>query len=175
MSRRASRPRTSRIGALVASVLLGTTLSVGCAANRAPDIADARLPDPLPTPYQPAADARADLDRALARARSTGKRVLIELGGNWCADCRVVAGVLAIPEAKRFMDEHYVVVTVDVGRMDRNLDIPGRFGVTLAGVPTLLVLDGEGRLLNAATSAELTSARDMKPQAILDYFARWSD
>ena len=45
-------------------------------------------------------------------------------------------------EIDAFVRKHYVVVTVDVGRFDRNMQIPGHYGIgTLEGVPALLVVD----------------------------------
>ena len=45
---------------------------------------------------------------------------------------------------------HYEVVAVDVGRFNRNLQIPARFGITkrLEGVPTLLIATPDGKLVN---------------------------
>jgi thiol-disulfide isomerase/thioredoxin len=129
----------------------------------------------LPLPYDPAADAGAQVEAALARARVSGKRVLIDLGGNWCPDCRLLAALMREPEVAAFVDAHYDVEMVDVGRMDRNLDIPARWGVRrLEGVPALLVIDESGRLADAGHVEALADARSMSPQALADWLARWT-
>lgn len=134
-----------------------------------------QLPTPLPLPYDAGADAKAQVAAAAARARAEGKLLLIDLGGNWCADCRILAGIMRLPEVAAFIDAHYVPVMVDVGRMDRNLDIPRRYGVErLAGVPNLLVVDRAGRLVDAGHTAALADARSMTPQALADWLARWT-
>ena len=136
----------------------------------------AQLQTPLPSPYDPTADAKADVAAALAKARASHKLLLIDLGGNWCGDCRVLAGVMRLPEVAAFVDAHYVVVTVDVGRIDRNLDIPAHYGVKkVEGVPALLVVDAHGRLKDAGHIAALADARPMTPQALVDWLARWTD
>lgn len=133
------------------------------------------LPTPLPAPYDPAANAAAQLAAAGARAKASGRLLLIDLGGNWCPDCRLLAGVMGLPEVKAFIDAHYVVVTVDVGHMDRNLDIPRRYGITrLEGVPSLLVVDSHGRLIDGGHIAALSDARSMSPQALADWLAQWT-
>lgn len=135
-----------------------------------------QLPTPLPLPYDASADAKAQVAAARARARATGKLLLIDLGGNWCADCRLLAAVMALPQVAAFIDAHYVVVTVDVGHMDRNLDIPARHGVAkVEGVPSLLVVDRAGRLLDAGRTEALADARSLTPQALADWLARWTD
>ena len=136
----------------------------------------ADLPTPLPLPFAGKADAHAEVARAQARARAEGKLLLIDLGGDWCADCRILAAVMRLPAVAAFVDAHYVVAMVDVGRMDRNLDIPARWGVRrLQGVPALLVIDGDGRLVDAGHVEALADARSMKPQALADWLARWTD
>ncbi len=136
----------------------------------------AQLPIVALQPYDADAPAEADVDRAFARARRNGKRVLIELGGNWCGDCIVLDNLMLIPAMRTFLAAHYEVVMVDVGRFDKNLDIPARFHITqkLEGVPSVLVATPEGRLVNSGHTAALVDARDMTPQAIADWLARWT-
>ena len=51
------------------------------------------------------------------------------MGGNWCGDCIVLANLMQLPEMKPFLAAHFEIVKVDVGRFDKNLQIPARFGV----------------------------------------------
>lgn len=134
------------------------------------------LQTPLPYPYDEHANADADVKAAFARARAQHKRVLIDLGGNWCGDCRVLAAVMELPEVKQFLDAHYIMVNVDVGRFDRNLQIPARFGITkrLAGVPSILVADPDGKLIDRSQISALADARSMTPQALADWLAQWA-
>ena len=104
--------------------------------------------------------------------------MLIDLGGNWCPDCRILAGTMRLPEVKAFVDAHYEVVTVDVGRFDKNLQIPARYGIhgRLEGVPSLLVVDpATDRLIDAGHIAALADARHMSPQALADWLAQWTN
>lgn len=127
-------------------------------------------------PFDADADADGDVARAFAQARATHKKVLIDLGGNWCGDCRILAGIMELPEVKRFIDAHYVVAVVDVGRFNRNLQIPARFGITdrLEGVPAVLIANPDGTLVNAGHIAALADARSMSPQDIVDWLASWA-
>jgi thiol:disulfide interchange protein len=135
----------------------------------------AQLPRPLPLPYDEAADAGADVKAALAEARATHRLLLVDLGGNWCPDCRLLAALMRQPELARFVEAHYVVVSVDVGRMNRNLQIPARWGVApVTGVPSLLIVDAQGKLLDKGRTAALADARHMTPQALADWLAQWT-
>jgi len=136
----------------------------------------AELQTPLPYPYDEHADADVTVNAAFARARAEHKRVLIDLGGNWCADCRILAAVMELPEVKAFVDAHYVVAVVDVGRFTRNLQIPARFGITqrLEGVPSILIADPDGTLIDRGHVSALADARSMTPQALADWLAQWA-
>ncbi len=127
-------------------------------------------------PFDTAANADAELDAAIARARMSGKRVLIDLGGNWCADCRILSGLMALPEMQRFLAAHFEVVDVDVGRFNRNLQIPARYGITtrLEGVPAILIVTPDGRLVNGGHVSEIQDARHFTPQAQADWLAQWA-
>jgi len=160
--------------------LLALALAVPVNAATAPHVPIAsfeQLPKPLPLPYDEHADARAVVAAAKARARAHHKLLLIDLGGNWCLDCRLLAGTMDLPALHRFVDARYEVAIVDVGRFDRNLDIPAHYGIKdrLEGVPSLLIVDPRtDRLLNRGRTAALADARSMTPQALADWLAGWT-
>ena len=136
-----------------------------------------QLPVLTMQPYDEAANADAQVAAAFARAQKSHKRVLIDLGGNWCADCIILANFMKLPEMHRFMAAHYEEVSVDVGRFNRNLQIPARFGFTkrLEGVPALLIATPDGKLVNGDNIFATADARNMTPQALADYLARYAD
>lgn len=160
-------------GAVVISLV-----AAAAPAARAPHVSVSSLEalrQPLPSPYDEEADADRQVALAKARAKARGKTLLIDLGGNWCADCRVLAGIFELPEVKAFLQRHYEVVTVDIGRFNRNQQIFQHYGVTkLNGVPALLIVDPrQDRLLNDGHLFALADARHMTPQALVDWLAQW--
>jgi thiol:disulfide interchange protein len=166
--------RKMLIAALVLPIIAGAAW--GATAPRLTLAATDTLPVVERTPYAENADAEKAVNAAFARARKNGKRVLIDLGGNWCGDCIVLANIMQLAEMKPFIAAHFEVVTVDVGRFDKNLSIPARFGITqrLEGVPSVIVAEPDGRFVNAGHIAALADARHMTPQAIADWLAQWA-
>ena len=154
---------------LAAAALLSALLAAPALAAPAPQLSlhsYDQLKSPLPYPYDEKADATAGVDAARHRARAEHKLLLIDLGGT-----------IEQTELKRFVDAHYVGVAVDIGRFDKNLQIPARYGIhdRLKGVPSLLVVDPKSdKLLNAGDTANLSDARHMSPQGLADYLARWT-
>jgi thiol-disulfide isomerase/thioredoxin len=167
---------TKRLAAALAIALAAGMASAAPAPKMA--IASfAQLKTPLPYPYDEHADANAAVGAARARALARHKLLLIDLGGNWCPDCRILAGTMEEPALKAFVDTHFEVVTVDVGRFDKNLQIPAHYGITkrLEGVPSVLVVDpATDRLIDAGHISALSDARHMTPQALADWLAQWT-
>lgn len=126
--------------------------------------------------YDEKANADADVARAFARAKKSGKRVLLDLGGDWCPDCIVLSNFMKLPEIKRFVDTYYDVVLVDVGRFNKNLHIPARLGFTekLRGVPAVLIFTPDRKLVNRGDIFTTANARGMTPQGLADYLARYA-
>jgi len=136
-----------------------------------------QLQTPLPYPYDEAANADRAVARATAKAKKAGKLLLIDLGGNWCGDCRILTATMDRPELKAFLDKHYVTVLVDVGHFDKNLQVPAHWGVTerLEGVPAILVVDPKtDKLLDPGVVSDIQDARHMTPQALADWLAKWT-
>ena len=151
-------------------------LLLGAAAAPKLPITDLKnLPVVTTAPYDEHANANAVVDAAFARAKKSGKLVMLDLGGNWCPDCIILANVMRLPAMAQFMAAHYEFAAVDVGRFDKNLQIPARFGITkrLDGVPTILVATPEGKLVNGGQVFALSNAREMTPQSLAEYLAKW--
>lgn len=160
--------------ALLLASSLGTQAVAATPKVRIAALSD--LPIEEMRPYDESANTDAAVAAAFARAKKSHKRVLIDLGGNWCGDCIILDNVMKLPEVKRFVDAHYETVSVDVGHFNKNLQIPARFGITkrLEGVPSVLIATSEGKLVNAGHTAALADARSMTPQAIVDWIAQWA-
>lgn len=169
------------------SLLFAAALAIGIpalplvaapvAAPKVPIATLNQLPQPLPLPYDANADAKAAVAAAKARALKGHKRLLIDMGGNWCLDCRLLAGVMDLPAMRGFMTRHYELVSVDIGRFDKNLDIPAHYGIKgrLAGVPALLIVDPKtDRVVNAGRETALADARSLSPQGLADWLAQWA-
>ena len=167
---------TQRVLAVFAFVVLLAFPAV--ASVRAPivsvqDIDD--LPMPLPYPYDESADANTAVAHTLDLADYSGKQVIIDLGANWCAECRILAAIMRLPEMRAFIQRHYEIVSVDVGNFDRNLQISGHYGVfKLAVLPTLIITESDGRPVTSIDAAELSDGGHVSPQQLADWLARWA-
>jgi len=147
-----------------------TPATLGMLAFLAASIGNAALPDIYPAPAQ----ASADLSAALRTAAATHRRVILDFGGNWCPDCHVLDGYFHDAANRPLLDAGYVLVHVNIGRLDSNVELAERYGVPLRkGVPALAVLDSDGRLLYSQKSGEFEAMRGMHSDAVTRFLTAW--
>jgi thioredoxin 1 len=123
------------------------------------------------TIYPDSAAAHADIAAALKTAAATHRRVLLDFGGNWCGDCIVLDMYLHNEQNRPLLDANYVLVRVNVGHLDENLDIAARYQVPVAhGVPEVAVLSETGKLLYSSRTKELELAVQRSDAAAVTRF-----
>ncbi len=100
-------------------------------------------------PYDEKADARAVLAHGMEQARKSGKNLLIVFGANWCPVCLQLDPSIHDRNGK-LGDERFVIVKIDVGRFDRNIDLVRAHGNPIGkGIPGAAVVSPQGETLYA--------------------------
>ncbi len=131
----------------------------------------AAVHDIYPAPEQ----AQTELSAALTRAAATHRRIIIDFGGNWCPDCHVLDSYFHDAANAPLLEAGFIVVHVNIGQMDQNLDIAARYQVPLnKGVPALAVLDGNGKLLYSQKAGEFEAMRHMQSGAVTEFLNQWA-
>ena len=155
-----------RLALILASLLMSGT-ALAAAPAPAPAAAAAQH-----LPYNAAADAKADVARALAEAKAAHVPVLLIFGANWCEDCRALDKALKEGKNAELMQKEFKVVKVDVGNFDHNLDVANAYGNPLKkGIPAaVLVSSSDNQVLYATKGGELANARRMSESGIYDFF-----
>jgi thioredoxin 1 len=124
--------------------------------------------------YPPPEQAPVDLAAALTTAHSQHRRVILDFGGNWCPDCQVLDIYMHDPNNAPILGASYVLVHVNIGKEDRNLDIAARYEIPLdKGVPALAILDSDGKLLYSQKIGEFESMRHLESSAVTQFLQRW--
>jgi len=124
--------------------------------------------------YPDASQAKADLAAGLKAAAQGHKRVIVDFGGNWCGDCQVLDIYFHNSQNRPILESNYVLVHINVGRMDENLDIAERFGIPVTlGVPALAVLSENGKILYGQRGGEFSHMGKMEPTAVTKFLVQW--
>ena len=84
---------------------------------------------------------RADLAKAEAEAKASGKLLFLDFGAEWCGPCqKLAAGALKDARVLKVLSSKYVAVKLDAEQHRAAFE---RFGVK--SMPTLLVVDASSR------------------------------
>jgi thiol-disulfide isomerase/thioredoxin/plastocyanin len=128
-----------------------------------------------PAIFDPARDAAKDLQDGIAEASRSGKRVLVDVGGNWCGWCHEMERFIeAHAELKALRDKYFVTVKVNYSSENENAAVLSKFP-KIDGYPHLFVLDKDGSLLRSQDTSLL---EDGKSSYVLekfkDFLVQWS-
>jgi thiol:disulfide interchange protein len=184
--------RTSSLSALTLLAFASATI-LGCkSTSTQPTVVSTAAPAPAPpaTPaarqpvtmpptikkhlYSAEADPKADIAAALKQASLEHKRVILDFGGDWCGDCQVLDIYLHQSPNLELFDKNFLLVHVDIGHFDKNIDITKKYDVPLKkGVPALAVLDSNGKLIYSQQAAEFGDMRYMYSTSVTDFLNKW--
>ena len=153
-------------------VTAGAVLAIGAMMAAAPMATAQSAPIPRAHIYPDVQTAHSDIQAALAKARKEHKRVILDFGGDWCPDCQVLNYYFHQSPNKELVEKHYVLVDVNIGRMDQNLDVAHKYGVPLKGVPALAVLRPDGTVVYAQNK-EFSDMRNLQSSDLTTFLEAW--
>ena len=161
--------------AISRAAVLGLAAGTFCAA-----LACGQAKQGLPAPterrviYPENADAKAEIAEALASAAKTHRRVILVFGGNWCYDCHALDAAFRSVEIAPIVNKNFVVVHVNIGEYDKNLDLAEKYDVPLKrGVPASAVLGSDGTLLYSQKQGEFESAKRISKEDVVAFLEKW--
>lgn len=127
-------------------------------------------------PYNPTADAKADIKNAIAKAKTENKHVLIQVGGNWCSWCMKFHKMATTNfKVDSIIKADYIYILLNYSKENKNLDVlktyqnPQRFGF-----PVFLILDGTGKLLHTQDSGLLELDKGYDPSKVSIVLKQWN-
>jgi len=172
------RPYRRRvIGSLACLVAVGLT-----ATARPQDQDKPKTPEPKkPALYDTKADARAQVEAAVAAARRDHSRVLVMFGFEGCGWCHKLHALLAQnPELRQLVRDEYVRVQVDI-QAPNAAELLKECKAALSeeelkrgiGYPFLAVLDGSGKIVTAQRTDPLEEGDHHDPARVKEFLGRW--
>lgn len=124
--------------------------------------------------FDPSRDAAADIQNAVAEARRTGRRVLLDVGGEWCIWCRRLDTLFTVhTDLEKYREAHYVVVKVNWSPENKNEKVLSRYP-PVSGYPHLFVLGADGTLLHSQNTGELEKGKGHDPEKVMAFLKAWA-
>ena len=136
------------------------------------DTTETKLP-PYSTHYDPARDPFADGRAAIALATATQRRILIEVGGNWCSWCHMLDKFIrSDKQLEQALRQTFVVLKVNVSDENSNKKFLSAFPKNL-GYPHMYVADMNGKVIHSQDTGEFLSNRKYSKQKFMAFLERW--
>lgn len=124
--------------------------------------------------YDPKRDPFQDGHAAIALADATNRRVLIEVGGNWCSWCHVLDRFLEQnPDIRQKLHQTFVILKVNVSDSNDNRQFLASFPKPL-GYPHMYIAEKNGNILLSKDTADFLSNGNYSRQQFLDFFNQWA-
>ena len=128
----------------------------------------------LPQKFDPARDPAKDVAAAAAAAREQGKRVLVDVGGEWCVWCHLMDDFIAAnADVRAVLDSGYIVVKVNWSPQNKNEAFLGALP-KIKGYPHLFVLDGDGKLVHSQETDVLEQGRGYDKVKFLAFLRKYA-
>lgn len=124
------------------------------------------------------------IDQALVKAKSEGKFVICQVGGNWCPWCLRFADFITNDTTiSKLVDENFEYIHVNYNprksgdeaqqqqakALMKRLDNCGRFGF-----PVFVVLDEDGKVIHIQDSSFLEEGQGYNQKKVLRFFKNWT-
>ena len=134
--------------------------------------------------YNEDIDPFAQINQAVVKAKSEGKYVICQVGGNWCPWCLKFADFITRDTTiSKVIEENFEYIHVNYNprqsqgeakiaqgkALMKRLNNAGRFGF-----PVFVVLDEEGRILHIQDSSFLEEGRGYNQEKVLRFFKNWT-
>ncbi|MBK8492895.1 MAG: thioredoxin family protein [Saprospirales bacterium] len=126
--------------------------------------------------YDPSADAKAEIAKAVDKAASEGKHVFLQIGGNWCKWCTYFDEKVRSNDTLRTaMEGNYVVYHLNYSKENMNDEVLASLGYPQRfGFPVFVILDSKGKRLHTQNSAYLEQGQGHSTQKVLEFLNQWS-
>lgn len=124
--------------------------------------------------FDPKRDAAADIQAAVKEAQKTGKRIILDVGGDWCAYCYQMDEFFQQhPDLLQLRDRNFITVAVYFGSENKNEQVLSHYS-SLLGIPHFFVLEKDGTLLYSQHVIELREGGRYDPEKMRDFLTKWS-
>ena len=110
----------------------------------------------------------------MAEAHRTGKRVIVDVGGDWCQYCHQLDQLFQEhPDLLELREKNFITVAVYYGSDKKNGQTLSRYP-KVEGVPHFYVLDGSGSVLHSQHMVELRTGSKYDPDKVKGFLTKWS-
>ncbi len=125
--------------------------------------------------YDASRNPNADGRDALKLAKETNRKVLIEVGGDWCSWCFVLDQFIKEnPELESRLHQNFVVLKVNISEKNDNSEFMAAFPPA-QGYPHMYVTDSSGNILSSQDTADFRENNNYSEVRFMDFIDHWQN
>jgi thiol:disulfide interchange protein len=126
------------------------------------------------TKYDPKRDAARDIDDAIAEAKRTNRRILLEVGGEWCSWCHILDEFFdKHRDLTALRDKNFVTVKINFSQENENKEVLARYG-PIRGYPYIFVLDSDGTLVRSQDTGVFEEGKGYVLERLTTFLTYWA-
>ena len=173
------RNKMGRSGMLVILAAIGVLAMSSPTLSQTPDPAQKSDPVNRPAiskrePFDPKRDAKSDLAAAITKATADKKRIILDIGGEWCGWCKYMDEFFAAdPELTHARNTNYVWLKINYSEENENREFLAAYP-NIPGYPHLFVLDADGKLVQSQDTSAFERGPKYSASAILEFLNKWA-
>ncbi|GMV87734.1 MAG: hypothetical protein AMXMBFR81_06650 [Chthonomonas sp.] len=134
----------------------------------------AQVPKAERVKFDPKRDAAKDIEAAVAKATKENKRILLDVGGEWCGWCHKLDEFFATnQEAAKILKDRYIVVKINFSPENENKAVLSRYPA-IKGYPHLFVLDKSGKLIHSQDTGELETGSAYDAAKVIPFLKKFA-
>lgn len=138
------------------------------------DVTNVRKVEFVREKFNPKRDPKADLAEAVTKATASGKRIVLDVGGEWCVWCVYMDRYfIENPSLEKLREENFVWLKVNMGPENENKEFLSIYPEA-KGYPHLYVLDPTGKLLQSQDTSTLEEGKGYNLTRFTEFLKNWS-
>jgi len=123
--------------------------------------------------FDPTEDPFEDLKVTVDEATKLNKRIILDVGGDWCVWChRIDAFMHSTEEIESLLDEHFIILKINFSKENKNEKFLSQYPA-IEGYPHFFVLEKDGSLLHSQNTGELEKDKDYDKDKFVAFLEKW--
>ena len=126
------------------------------------------------TKFNPSRNPVLDVKEAVAEAEKSNRRIILDVGGNWCIWCHRIDNF--IDDNKDLYDllhRNFVVVKVNYSPENKNEEFLSGYP-KIPGYPHFFVLEENGELLHSQDTGKLEKGKGYDKEKFIAFIKKWA-
>ena len=140
-----------------------------CASSMNSQSADSSVVQTTVEKFDPSRNPAKDVDSAVVQAKLSGRRILLDVGGEWCKWCHYLDRFFVQnKDVAEFLHQKFVVVKINYSKENENKEFLSHYP-KVPGYPHFFVLDSDGTFLYSQDTGELETGQGHDHDKVLAF------